>query len=155
MKKKKRPDIRSMIRMLTGSSDNPATIARGFAVGIFVAFSPLLGLHTFLAIFLAFLVRGNRLASLLASWICNPLTMIPILYFDFKVGEILLSASIPFPENIHTLKDIIHAGSQVAWPLLVGGHLIGLVLGLASFPIVDYLIAYLRWDRDATGPKAD
>ncbi|MCD6151027.1 MAG: DUF2062 domain-containing protein, partial [Deltaproteobacteria bacterium] len=125
MKKKKRPDIRSMIRMLTGSSDNPATIARGFAVGIFVAFSPLLGLHTFLAIFLAFLVRGNRLASLLASWICNPLTMIPILYFDFKVGEILLSTSIPFPENIHTLKDIIYAGSQVAWPLLVGGHLIG------------------------------
>jgi uncharacterized protein (DUF2062 family) len=155
MKKKKKPDIRSMIRVLLGSSDNPATIARGFAVGIFVAFSPLLGLHTFLAISLAFLVRGNRLSSLLASWICNPISMIPILYFDFKVGEILLSTSIPFPENIHTLEDIIHAGSQVAWPLLVGGHLIGLVVGLASIPVVNYLVAYLRRNHDATGSKVD
>lgn len=154
MKKKEKPDIRSMIRMLLGSGDNPATIARGFAVGLFVAFSPLLGLHTFLAISLAFLVRGNRLASLLASWICNPLSMIPILYFDFKVGEILLSSSIPFPNDIHTLKDIIYAGSQVAWPLLVGGHLIGLVLGLASFPIVDWLVAYLRRNEGESGPKA-
>ena len=155
MKKKKRPDIRSMIRVLLGSSDNPATIARGFAVGIFIAFSPFLGLHTVLAISLAFLVRGNRLVSLLASWICNPLTMIPILYFDFKVGEILLSSTIPFPTGIHTLKDIMYAGSQVAWPLLVGGHLIGLVLGLASFPIINYLVAYLRRDQQVTRPQGD
>ncbi len=155
MKKKKRPDIRSMIRVLLGSSDNPATIARGFAVGIFVAFSPFLGLHTVLTISLAFLVRGNRLVSLLASWICNPLTMIPILYFDFKVGEILLSYSVPFPNDIHTLKDIMYAGSQVAWPLLVGGHLIGLVLGLASLPIINYLVTYLRRDYNTTGPKMD
>jgi len=155
MKKKKRPDIRSMIRVLLGSSDNPATIARGFAVGIFIAFSPFLGLHTVLTISLAFLVRGNRLVSLLASWICNPLTMIPILYFDFKVGEILLSSTIPFPTGIHTFKDIMYAGSQVAWPLLVGGHLIGLVLGLASFPIINYLVAYLRRDQNTTGSKMD
>ena len=155
MKRKKRPDIRSMIRMLLGSSDDPATIARGFAVGIFVAFSPFLGLHTVLAISLAFLIRGNRLASLLASWICNPLTMIPILYFDFKVGEILLSTSLPFPHNIHTFKDIIHAGGQIAWPLLVGGHLIGLVLALASFPIIHFLVAYLRRDQKVTARKGD
>ncbi|MEA2109561.1 MAG: DUF2062 domain-containing protein [Pseudomonadota bacterium] len=155
MKKGKKPDIRSMIRMLLGSTDNPATIARGVGVGLFVAFSPLLGLHTFLAISLAFLLRGNRLASLLASWICNPLTMIPILYFDFKVGEILLSSSIPFPEGIHTLKDIIHAGSQVAWPLLVGGHLIGLVLGLASIPIINFLVVYLRRNQDLTDSQGD
>jgi len=144
-----------MIRMLMGSSDNPATIARGFAVGIFVAFSPLLGLHTFLAIFLAFLVRGNRLASLLASWVCNPFSMIPILYLDFKVGEIFLSTSIPFPRNIHTLQDIIHAGSQVAWPLLVGGHSIGLLVGLSSMPVVTFLVVYLRRDQNITGPKMD
>ncbi|MEA3241065.1 MAG: DUF2062 domain-containing protein [Pseudomonadota bacterium] len=155
MKKEKKPDIRSMIRMLLGSTDNPATIARGVAVGLFVAFSPLLGLHTFLAIFLAFLVRGNRLASLLASWICNPLTMIPILYFDFKVGEILLSSSIPFPEGIHTLKDIVHARSQVVWPLLVGGHLIGLVLGLASIPVINFLVVHLRRNQDLTDSQGD
>lgn len=155
MKKRKRPDIRSMIRTLLGSSDNPATIALGFAVGIFVAFSPLLGLHTVLAISLAFLVRGNRLASLLASWVCNPFSMLPILYLDFKVGEILLSTSIPFPRNLHTLQDIIHAGSQVAWPLLVGGHIIGLVLGLVSFPIIHYLVAYLRRDQKVTAPKGE
>ncbi len=153
MKKKKKPDFRSMIRVLLGSSDNPATIARGFGVGLFVAFSPLLGLHTFLAISLAFLVRGNRLASLLASWVCNPLSMIPILYFDFKVGEILLSTSIPFPKHIHTLQDIIHAGGQVAWPLLVGGHLIGLVLGLASIPVVNFLVVYLRRNQNAASPE--
>ncbi|MBN2332056.1 MAG: DUF2062 domain-containing protein [Deltaproteobacteria bacterium] len=151
----KKPRLRSMVRMLLGSTDDPATVARGLAAGIFVAFSPLLGIHTALAIALAFLLRGNRLAAVLASWVCNPVSLIPILYLDFRVGELLLGADIPFPANLHSLRDIIQAGSQVAWPLLLGGHLIGLTLALISFPLAQMVITMVRQNHKPAGSSEE
>jgi len=142
--KKKRPQVRAMIKMLLGSGEDPAVIARGCAVGFFVALSPLLGLHTVMSIALAFLLRANRLAAILASWVCNPFTLVPMLYFEFKVGELLLGETVPFPENIKTLSDIFHASSHVALPLLVGGHLAGLVAAVVSYPIVKLLVVRAR-----------
>ncbi len=141
-----------MIKMLLGSGENPAVIARGCAVGFFVALSPLLGLHTVMSIFFAFLLRGNRLAAILASWICNPFTMVPLLYFEFKVGELLLGGNASFPENIKTLHDVLHASTRVAVPLLVGGHLAGLVLALVSYPLVKMIVIRARRQQSPSPP---
>ena len=140
--------LRSMIKKLVGSSDDPGTVARGFAVGVFVAFSPFVGFHGAMVILLAFLFRGNRIAAFISStFICNPITLLPVLYIDFRLGKLVLGLETFFPENLHTLKDILQAGSQVVWPLFVGGHLIGLVLALLCLPLAYFIFIWLRWSK--------
>jgi hypothetical protein len=132
-------------------------MARGFAAGLFVAFSPLLGLHTAMAFGLAFLVRGNRLASLAASWGCNPLTMIPILLLDYRFGCLLLHCDAGIPQHLESLEHVLRLGAQVAVPLLVGGHLLGLLVALASYPVVRMTILFLRRGKNGAagdGPAA-
>ncbi|MBN2231206.1 MAG: DUF2062 domain-containing protein [Deltaproteobacteria bacterium] len=141
---KKLRDFRSMIRLLVGSSDDPAVMARGFSAGLFVAFSPLLGLHTAMAFGLAFLVRGNRLASFAASWLCNPVTMIPILLLDYRVGCLLLHCDAAFPDRIESLQHVLQLGGKVAIPLLAGGHLLALLVALAGYPLACMTFVWLR-----------
>ena len=54
--------------------DPPHRIARGIAAGVFVCFTPFFGLHFFMAAILAFLMQGNIVAALLATFFGNPLT---------------------------------------------------------------------------------
>lgn len=70
--------------------DTPEKIARGIAAGVFAAFTPFYGLHFILAAIIARLMRGNILASLLATFFGNPLTYIPIGVASLGTGYWLL-----------------------------------------------------------------
>ncbi len=74
--------------------DTPEKIARGIAVGVFTAFTPFYGLHFIIAGLIAYVTRGNILASLLATFFGNPLTYIPIGVVALGTGYWLLD--IPF-----------------------------------------------------------
>jgi uncharacterized protein (DUF2062 family) len=69
---------------------HPIEIARGLSVGVFSGFFPWMGLQIAIAIFLAIIVRGNKMAAAAATWISNPFTSIPIFIFNYKVGELIL-----------------------------------------------------------------
>jgi uncharacterized protein (DUF2062 family) len=58
--------------------DTPEKIARGIWAGVFAAFSPFYGFHFIVAAVVAKVMRGNILASLMATFFGNPLTYIPI-----------------------------------------------------------------------------
>lgn len=70
--------------------DQPHRIARGVAVGVFVSFTPLFGLHFFLAAGVAWLLRGNVLAALLATFVGNPITFPFIAMLCLTAGRWLL-----------------------------------------------------------------
>lgn len=75
---------------LTRLPDSPHRIARGIWAGVFVSFTPLFGFHFLLAALVAKLIRGNILASLLATFVGNPLTFVPIAASSLKMGNFLL-----------------------------------------------------------------
>ncbi len=68
---------------------HPGHISAGFAVGVFISFTPFFGFHTALAILAAFVFRLNKLTCLTGSWVNNPLTVVPILGLSFKLGRVL------------------------------------------------------------------
>jgi uncharacterized protein (DUF2062 family) len=68
----------------------PEQIARGIFAGAFTVFTPFFGLHFVVAAVLAKLMRGSILAALLATFLGNPLTYIPIAYTSLKTGHFLL-----------------------------------------------------------------
>ena len=65
----------------------PAAIAGGFALGTFIAFTPIIGLQMVLAVILSTLFNCNRPAAILAIWITNPVTIAPIFTINYWIGQ--------------------------------------------------------------------
>ena len=70
--------------------DTPHSIALGAAVGIFLSFTPLVGVHMGLVVALSLVIRMNRTAGLMAVWVNNPLTVIPVFFFNYLIGSAVL-----------------------------------------------------------------
>ncbi len=142
--------------------DQPHRIARGIFAGIFVTFSPLFGLHFLLAALLAKLMRGNVIASLLATFVGNPLTFLPIAAISMQTGNFLLGRVGVHDDEMHrslggkfvdawgdlkdntialfTNKDADWSNlyifyDEVFFPYLIGGIIPGLIAGIAGYSL--------------------
>jgi len=92
--------------------DPPHRIARGVAAGVFVCFTPFFGLHFLLAAVLSFLMQGNILASLLATFVGNPLTFPFIATISLEMGSWMMGT----PGGMHfdqVARIISHASAEV------------------------------------------
>ncbi|MFN4159232.1 MAG: DUF2062 domain-containing protein [Gemmobacter sp.] len=70
--------------------DAPHRIARGIFAGILISFTPLFGLHFLGAAALAWVMRGNILAALIATVVGNPITFPFIATLSVETGNWLL-----------------------------------------------------------------
>lgn len=109
--------------------DKPERIARGIAAGAFVSFSPMFGLHFVYAGFIAWVLRGNMLAAVLATFIGNPVTFPFIAATSLRFGEWLLGRDTHVP-----LSQVFVAFSKAAGEL--SGNFIRLLTGQPT-----------HWDR--------
>ena len=85
--------------------DTPEKIARGIFAGIFTVFTPFYGMHFVVAALLSAILRGNVLAALLATFVGNPLTFVPIGVVSLQTGYWLLGmrngpGPAPHPDGI-------------------------------------------------------
>lgn len=149
--------------------DQPHKIGRGVAAGVFVSFTPLHGFHFLIAAGIAWLIGGNILAALLATFVGNPVTFPFIAYASTWLGlEILgthglLSPKMIFIEFADASTQVWHNinaafGPEVAhWdqlrsffydiylPYLVGGVILGTLAAVAShYMTVPVIRAYHR-----------
>src|ERR1041384_3524999 len=92
--------FRTAFRRLLALDDPPERTALAFAIGVFIAFSPFLGLHTLLATLLAFLFRFNKLAIYTGTFVNNPfLTLVPIVVASYGLGARLLGRPVRLPRR--------------------------------------------------------
>ena len=70
--------------------DPPHRIARGVFAGTFVNFPPILGIQMISAASLAWVMRGNIIAALLATFLSNPVTTPIIAWVSLETGYWIL-----------------------------------------------------------------
>ena len=99
--------FRTTFRRLLAIDDPPERTALAFSIGVFIAFSPFLGLHTIMATVVAFLFRFNKIAIYAGTFINNPfLTLVPIIIVSYGLGALLLGQPPRIPaEGIELIKD--------------------------------------------------
>lgn len=147
--------IKLRLRRLPGT---PEQIARGIFAGAFTVFTPFYGMHFIVAAIIAKLMRGNILAALLATFIGNPLTYIPIGIIALQTGYFLLGIeprgdlennlfvkfsraagdlwhnfmAIFTPERAHW-DELIVFYRDVFFPYMIGGIIPGIILGTICY----------------------
>ena len=111
----------------------PAEIARGLSVGVFAGMYPFFGFQTILAVAIAALLKGNKLAAAAGTWVSNPLTYIPIYAFNFQVGRFLLRSNVTFAFTNQSLHQILQTGADLAWVMLVGSTAVGSIVAALAY----------------------
>ncbi len=145
--------FRSTFRRLLALDDPPERTALAFAIGVFIAFCPLLGLHTILATLVAFLFRFNKIAIYSGTFINNPfLTLVPIIIASYAIGAFFLGRPVRIPqEGIALLQDphplsgdyyrkLFHESWQIVWPFTVGATLLSVVCSVIAYPVTSWLL---------------
>ena len=93
--------------------DPPERIALGVFAGVFVTFLPIIGLHFIAAAVLAWFLRGNILAALLATLVGNPVTFPFIILIAMTTGHWMLGTADPL--TIPMVLDAFGAASGDLW----------------------------------------
>jgi uncharacterized protein (DUF2062 family) len=136
------------LERLLHAHDTPGRTAAAFALGVFIGFSPLVGLHTVLGLALAFLFDLNRVAVLLGVYTNLPWIMGPYYALATALGASLLGVKVPatLPDDLKTLFQhwspkaipaLGHLLERFAWSFALGSTLMaGAAAALA------YLAAY-------------
>ena len=82
--------IRRGISWLWKQEGTPGQRARGLAAGVFCGCYPFFGLQIFLSMGVATVIRGNVLLAAAGTFVSNPLTYVPLYWFNYIVGCLLL-----------------------------------------------------------------
>jgi uncharacterized protein len=155
--------------------EEPSRLAMGMAVGVFIGLTPLYGLHTLLALVVAWVFRLNKAATITGAWLNLP-WFAPFIYaFCLKLGEAILSGGVDFSwskmidlaegtaaylksspsqhvEDLwQMLWDMMFTASR---PLFVGTTLVGLVLAVVTyFLVLEAVLEVRRLGHHKAAPK--
>jgi uncharacterized protein (DUF2062 family) len=122
--------------------DCPGRVSRGFATGIAVGAWPCMGFQTIVGLPVVLLLRGNPFAMAIGVWWTNPLTAIPVYYFEYKIGVLIMSVEpmsydrfVAAISGVSDLQSFLQLGYELLMPLVWGGGLFSVVL----YPIIYFL----------------
>ena len=103
--------IRSWLEQLLHTHDTPHRTALAYALGVFLGFSPILGLHTVLGLALAFVFRLNRVAVVLGVYSNLP-WLVPAYY---TLATIAGAAVLGVNVQPRALEEAMKAVSAASW----------------------------------------
>jgi uncharacterized protein (DUF2062 family) len=138
--------LKQQFKQIMALDSHPGHISAGFAVGVFISFTPPVpGLHTALALIIALVFRLNKVTCLTGTWVNSPVTIVPSMIIAYKLGAFLLGGSkVELRLNTldwATLKGVMLHHSK---PLLLGCSIIGFVAAVAAYFICYWLVVFFR-----------
>lgn len=157
--------IRKSIRFLLQAEGSPERLAIAFSLGVFLGFSPLLGLHTLIGLGLAIVFRLNKLVVLMGVYLNNPWVIVPFYGFSFLLGIQLTG----MPQGAASIDQLLEriAGIGVTtllqadfwgwtfsqWrlliPVFVGSTVLCTGMALVAYPLTLWLLRRFKPRRDA------
>lgn len=161
---------RKVLRKVLALNDSPHAIALGVAIGIFFGMTPTVGLQTIFVLVTLFLTRRlfyfNGAAAMAATYVSNPITMLPLYYFWYRLGAWFTggTATIAQLESLVTangfsawLEAVRNVGAEIVGPMFLGALITAPIGAAIAYPACYVL---LKWTRQtpqgpATGAPAD
>lgn len=148
------------LRALLQLDDTDHSIALGAAIGMTIGLTPTVGVQMIVVMIVSLLTRKlfrfNIMAALIAVYVSNPLTMIPIYWMLYLVGTQFVAGDVTreqfaaifeykgFAEWLQTIEELVFI---IGKPLLIGTAIVATIGGLVTYPLMR---SFLRWFK---GPE--
>ncbi len=132
--------VRRFTQAFLHLDDTPRRIAVAFGVGVYIAFHPLFGLHTLMALGIAFAFRLSRAAVLVGIYVNNPWTIAPMYVAGTTLGCWILGVPLDGLEGIHWdlgsrafYHTLLVSLRPYLWPYVIGNTILGIVCGYGAY----------------------
>lgn len=130
-----------------GLDDPPDKLALAVAIGVFVAFTPTIGLHTISCLFLAWIFGVSKPVTLFAAFVNNPWTIVPLyglcLWFGIKItGAETAVPSIAWREL--SFSNALFYLKPYLWPLIAGTLTTGIIAAIISYFLFYWAVTRYR-----------
>jgi len=144
----------------------PHELALGMAFGIFTGCMPIMPFQIALAVALALVFRGSKIAAALGTWISNPANWYFLYYYSYKIGAWILK--LPHTNEVFRsimasarqgedamiiIQKIMGAGSSMIAAFLVGGLILGFLFATPSYLIFLKIFQALERWRERKGVR--
>ncbi len=125
--------IRKLIFWLWNQEGSPFQRALGFGVGIFSGCFPFFGLQILMGVFLARILKGNTILAAVGTWVSNPFTYIPLYYFNYRIGSLLLKPEKEIVDIRYiTTNELWYQGWHLSSRLILGSICVGALTGIVG-----------------------
>lgn len=144
-------NIRDHIRGIFQLNDSPNMLALAFAVGMFIAFSPTIGLHTISCFALAWMFRLNKIVVITAACINNPWTVVPLYGFCLWFGIKITGTMTAMPDiawQSLTFSSAYHILRPYLWPFVAGTIVAGAAAAIISYFFIYWAVVRYRQARN-------
>jgi uncharacterized protein (DUF2062 family) len=145
----------------------PHELALGMAFGIFTGSMPIMPFQIALAVALALVFKGSKIAAALGTWISNPANWYFLYYYSYKIGAWILK--LPHTNEVFRsvmasarqgedamiiLGKIMDAGGSMIAAFLLGGLVLGAMTGPTSYFIFLKIFQKMeQWRQRKGGPR--
>jgi len=147
--------LKNHLERLLHTHDTEERTSVAFAMGVFFGFSPFLGLHTLLALIVAFVFRLNRVAAVVGVYINTPWTMVPVAIASTSLGyRVLRHAGYPYERFDWTELGSFHFWANLPaeirihyhtlYPFFLGSMICSTILSLLSYLLCLWFIRTYR-----------
>jgi len=157
--------VREIVRHILHLDETPHDLALAFAAGVFVAFSPFIGLHTLMVLLLAWIFRLNKAVALTGTFVNNPWTIAFIyigptwvfvnfmVYLGMPIRK--LNYALLQEEFRQTLEQysiwqprfwttFLHEFKPYIRPFLLGTTIAGIAASLCAYVFIYFGVKYYR-----------
>jgi uncharacterized protein (DUF2062 family) len=157
--------IRHHLDRLAATELDPARTAAALALGVFLSFSPFLGLQILIGLGAAFAFRLSRVAVLVGLCANLPWIMVPWYMLTTAAAASVLGSSISTPVDItaglfsvpvYELAFVERTGviaAELFWPFLLGPTAGALVLGAVAYVVSFRMLARRRGIQPSAGDR--
>jgi uncharacterized protein (DUF2062 family) len=137
--------LKTHIRKTMEEKGSERKIALGFAIGVFISFTPFLSLHTITAIAIGLLFRFNKVAIITGAWVNNHFSIPFVFYISYKLGVLVVGGN-PVPPSFEhfDIGILLEYFKYIGVPLIVGTTITGLIASVISYYIMYYAIQSVR-----------
>jgi len=146
---------RFVVRQVLHADDPPHRLALGVGIGMFVMFTPTIGMQSAIVVALAWLLGANKLVGLPLIWISNPATFVPIYYPCYRIGRWIMGGeptstawwkelASPPEGRAESLRFYWGRMLEIIGPLTLGGVVVGAVFGTLSYVLTYQVVVKYR-----------
>jgi uncharacterized protein len=123
----------------------PHEIALGFALGLFIGFTPTMGFQIVLGVFIASLLKWSKITAAIGVQITNPVTAPFIYSVTYFMGSKIMGLETPLiltDMSVDSLWTMLQQAPQIFTAMTLGGVLVGL-----PSAVIGYFVVYRTMNR--------
>ena len=120
----------------------PQALSLGLATGIAVSFTPFIGLHALLAIFISWIIGGSMAAALIGTLFGNPWSFPFIWYLTFEIGQFMNYGFLSYEEefSFKVIKKEISTLLVILKNIIVFANLPELEENVGKLKLIPFMI---------------